>query len=57
MLELERHVAVLDLGENFKQLSDRVNETRALVGLVEAQIENYKKAFFCGTYLYVFVYP
>ena len=30
VLELERQVAVLELGENFKQLSDLVNETRAL---------------------------
>ena len=30
VLELERQVAVLELGENFKQLSDLVNETKEL---------------------------
>ena len=30
VLELERQVAVLELGENFKQLSDLVNEAKAL---------------------------
>ena len=30
VLELERHVAVLELGENFKQLSDFVNEAKVL---------------------------
>ena len=44
-LELERQVAVLELGENFKQLLERVTETKALVGLVEGQIENFRKAF------------
>ena len=32
VLELERQVAVLELGENFKQLSDRVHETQVLEG-------------------------
>ena len=45
VLELERQVAVLELEGNFKQLSDRVNETEALVGLVDDQIVNTKKAF------------
>ena len=30
VLELERQVAVLELGENFKKLSDLVNEAKAL---------------------------
>ena len=30
VLELERQAAVLELGENFKRLSDLVNETKAL---------------------------
>ena len=45
VLELERQVAVLELEGNFKQLSERVNETKALVGLVDDQIVNTKKAF------------
>ena len=38
-------MAVLELGENFKQLSDRVNETEVLVGLVDDQIVKTRKAF------------
>ena len=45
VLELERQVAVLELGENFKQLSDLVYETKVLFGLVDDQIVNTKKAF------------
>ena len=45
VLELERQVAVLELEGNFKQLSDLVNEAKALVGLVDDQIENFRKAF------------
>ena len=48
VLELERQVAVVELEGNFKQLSDRVNETEALVGLVDDQIVNTRKAFFGG---------
>ena len=47
MLELERQVAVLVLGETFQQLSDPVNETQALecerqLAVVELE-ENFKR--------------
>ena len=32
VLELERQAAVLELGENFKRLSDLLNEIKALEG-------------------------
>ena len=38
-------MAVVELEGNFKQLSDRVNETKALLGLVDDQISNTKRAF------------
>ena len=43
VLELERQVAVVELEAHFQRLSDRVNETKALVALVEDQIENFRK--------------
>ena len=50
VLELERQVAVLELGENFKQLSDLVNEIQALEGerqLAVAELEgNFKQLSF-----------
>ena len=48
VLELERQVAVLELGENFKQLSDLVNEAKALEWerqLVEVELEAHIQRF------------
>ena len=44
-LEWERQLAVVEVEGNFMQLSERVNETKALVGLVDDQIVNTRKAF------------
>ena len=45
-LEWERQLAVVELEGHFKQLWDRVIETKALVELVDDQIVNTKKVFF-----------
>ena len=45
VLELERQVAVLELGENFKQLSDLVNEAKALEGERQVAVEKLEAHF------------
>ena len=50
-LDWERQLAVVELEGNFKRLSDRENETKALVKLVDDQIVNTRKAFFCWNLL------
>ena len=45
VLELERQVAVLELGENFKQLSDLVHEAKALEGERQVAVEKLEAHF------------
>ena len=45
VLELERQVAVLEVGENFKQLSDLVYEAKALEGERQVAVEKLEAHF------------
>ena len=45
VLELERQVAVLELGDNFKQLSDLVHEAKALEGQRQVAVEKLEAHF------------
>ena len=45
VLELERQVAVLELGENFRQLSDLVNEAKALEWERQEAVEKLEARF------------
>ena len=45
VLQLERQVAVLELGENFKQLLDLVNEAKALEGERQVAVEKLEAHF------------
>ena len=45
VLELERQVAVLEVGENFKQLSDLVHEAKALEGERQVAVEKLEAHF------------
>ena len=45
VLELERQVAVLELGENFKQLSDLVNGAKALEGKRQVAVDKLEAHF------------